>query len=152
MTEQPTILRLSRQVAEDHQQIDFFLGQIMGALHALDPDSRDVEPLRRLAAEIDSFRERLEEHFAREEREGLFQAVQDALPGATAAIHQLGSEHERLAGILQMARIHAQRGEPCEIGPLRADLDRFLEMIREHERKEEALLARALEEEARSAS
>jgi hypothetical protein len=52
--------------------------------------------------------------------------------------------------VLQMARIHAERGEPCEVSELQDDLRRFLETMRAHEKAEEALLERAVEEETRS--
>jgi hypothetical protein len=150
MTGQPTFQRLSRRTIEEHQQIGFFLDQLLGSLGALDPEGRDVEPLRRLAAQIDSLRERLEEHFHNEEHEGVFQAVLDILPDAGPAVHRLAAQHERMVEILQMARIHAQRGEPCEIAALRADLQTFLQTMRDHERHEETLLERALAEESRS--
>jgi len=150
MTGQPTFQQLSRRTIDDHQQIDFFLSQLVTTLDSLDEGSPDVEPLRRLAAQIDSLRERLEEHFNHEEHEGLFQAILDILPDAGPTIHRLASQHDRMVEVLQMARIHAERGEPCEIGELRADLKVFLDTMKDHERTEEALLDRAVREEIRS--
>lgn len=150
MTGPQTFQRLSRRAVEEHQQIDFFLKQLLSSLHALDADSSDVEPLRRLAAQIDGLRERLEEHFQHEEQDGLFQAILDLLPDTGPAIDGLASQHEHMIEVLQMARIHAERGEPCEVSELQDDLRRFLETMRAHEKAEEALLERAVEEEARS--
>jgi hypothetical protein len=150
MTGPQTFQRLSRRAVEEHQQIDFFLEQLMSSLQALDADSADVEPLRRLAAQIDGLRERLEEHFQHEEQDGLFQAILDLLPDAGPVINGLASQHERMIEVLQMARIHAERGEPCEVSELQTDLQRFLETMRAHEKSEEALLERAIEEETRS--
>jgi len=150
MTGHPTFQQLSRRTIDDHQQIDFFLSQLVSTLDSLDETAADTEPLRRLAARIDSLRERLEEHFHHEEHDGLFQAILDILPDAGPAIHRLASQHDRMVEILQMARIHAERGEPCDVGPLRADLKSFLQTMRDHERAEEALLDRAIEEETRS--
>jgi hemerythrin-like domain-containing protein len=150
MTGTPTFQRLSRRAVEEHQQIEFFLDQLLTSLDALDADAADVEPLRRLAAQIDSFRERLEEHFQHEEEDGLFQAVLDLLPDAGPVVDGLISQHERMIEVLQMARIHAERGEPCEANELRSDLQKFLETMRAHEKTEESLLERALEEETRS--
>jgi hemerythrin-like domain-containing protein len=150
MTGTPTFQRLSRRAIEEHQQIDFFLKQLMTSLKSLDAESEDVEPLRRLAAQIDSFRERLEEHFQHEEDDGLFQAILDLLPDSGPVIDGLVSQHERMIEVLQMARIHAERGEPCEVAELRTDLQRFLDTMRAHEKAEEALLERAVEEETRS--
>ena len=150
MTGTPTFQRLSSRAIEEHQQIDFFLKQLLSSLHALDADSDDVEPLRRLAAQIDGLRERLEEHFQHEEQDGLFQAILDLLPDAESMIDGLASQHEHMIEVLQMARIHAERGEPCEVAELQDDLQRFLETMRAHEKAEEALLERAIEEETRS--
>ena len=150
MTGPQTFQRLSRRAVEEHQQIDFFLKQLLSSLHALDADSADVEPLRRLAAQIDGLRERLEEHFQHEEQDGLFQAILDLLPDTESVIDGLASQHEHMIEVLQMARIHAERGEPCEVSELQDDLQRFLETMRAHEKAEEALLERAVEEEARS--
>jgi len=150
MTGPQAFQRLSRRAIEEHQQIDFFLKQLMSSLDALDADSEDIEPLRRLATQIDSLRERLEEHFQLEEQDGLFQAILDLLPDSGPVIDDLASQHERMIEVLQMARIHAEKGEPCEVSALQADLQRFLETMRAHEKAEEALLERAVEEETRS--
>jgi hypothetical protein len=150
MTGIPTFQRLSSRAIEEHQQIDFFLKQLMTSLESLDAESDDVEPLRRLAAQIDSFRERLEEHFQHEEEDGLFRAILDLLPDAGPVVDGLVSQHERMIEVLQMARIHAERGEPCEVADLRADLQKFLDTMRAHEKAEESLLERAVEEETRS--
>jgi hypothetical protein len=150
MTETPTFERLSRRAVEEHQQIDFFLDQLMTSLESLNAESEDVEPLRRLATQIDSFRERLEEHFQHEEEDGLFQAILDLLPDTGPVVDDLVAQHEWMIKVLQMARIHAERGEPCEASELRTDLRKFLETMRAHEKSEEVLLERAIEEEARS--
>ena len=150
MTEQRTFQRLTQRSVDEHRQIDFFLNQLLTTLDSLDADADDVEPLRRLAAQIDSLRERLEEHFQSEEHEGLFQAILDLLPDAHPAIHRLSAQHDRMIEILQMARIHAERGEPCEIEALRADLKTFLATMQDHERTEEELIKRAIQEEARA--
>lgn len=150
MNGSPTLRRLCRETLEEHRQIHFFLDQLKNALESLDTDSGEVEPLRRLAAQVESLRERLEEHFQSEQHDGLFQAILEVLPDARNEVHRLGKQHDRMVEVLEMARIHAQRGEPCEAGPLRTDLKSFLEMMREHEQDEESLLRRALEEEKRS--
>ncbi len=146
MTGSPTFQRLSRETLDEHKQIHFFLDQLKAALDALDVDSHDVEQLRRLAAQIESLREHLQEHFENEEKHGVYQAILDVMPDAGAEIHRFNTEHQRMIEILEMARIHAQRGEPCEVGPLKTDLGNFLDMMRRHERAEEALLQRAIAE------
>lgn len=149
MTRSPAFERLSQRTLEEHQHIHFHLEQLRQTLGQLDAAGDDVEPLRRLAAAVESFKERLQEHFDLEERGGVFQAILDALPDAGPAVHRLGAQHERMIEVLEMARIHAQRGEPCEAGPLKADLARFLDEVQLHERDEEALIRRALGAELR---
>jgi len=49
-----------------------------------------------------------------------------------------------------MARIHAQCGEAGEADALSVDLNRFLEMFRNHERSEDHLLQEAINREPES--
>ena len=152
MTGSPTFQRLSRETLDEHKQIHFFIDQLKSALDALDPNSTDVEPLRRLAAQIESCREHLREHFEREEKGGVYQAILEIMPDADPAIQRFITEHHRMIETLEMAGIHAERGEAIEAGPLKIDLENFLDMMREHEHAEEALLARVIEEENNSIS
>ena len=148
MTGSPTFQRISQETLEEHQQIHFYYDQLIAFLDELDEQSGEVEPLRQLAAQIASLRERLTEHFESEERGGLFQAVLEALPELGPEVHRLGAEHQRMIEILEMAQIHAERGEPCEIAGLRTDLSEFLETMREHELAEDRMLKRVLQTES----
>ena len=143
-----TYQQLTKETLEEHRQIHFFLDQIVAAVRALETD--EVEPMRRLAAQIDSFRERLVEHQQSEEQGGMYPAILELLPEARRELLGLRQQHQKMIEILEMARIHAQHGTPDEAPDLRTDLEHFLEMMRTHERDEEALLERALEQERRS--
>jgi hypothetical protein len=77
----------------------------------------------------------------------LFQAILDALPSRRVEIDRLRHQHNRMIEILEMARLHALRGEPSEADALRIDLEGFLETFRQHEREEEELLKLAIERE-----
>jgi hypothetical protein len=147
MSGSQTFQRLSEQSLEEHQQIHFYLDQLLRAMKGLDPGSVGEEPLRRLAVQIESLRERIDEHFQAEEHGGLFQAVLDAYPGAHAEVRRLTVQHGRAIEVLEMARIRARRCDPGEVTSLQQEVDRFLKMMRQHEREEEALLRRALQEE-----
>jgi hemerythrin-like domain-containing protein len=140
-----TFQRLSQQSLEEHQQIHFYLDQLTRALQAL-AEPADAEPIRRLAAQIESVRERIDEHFQLEEHGGLFQAVLDLLPGADPEVRRLTAQHVRIVHLLEAARIRARASNVGEVGALRDELDRFLQAMRQHEREEEALLRRALRE------
>jgi len=142
-----TFDRLTRKALEEHRQIHFYLDQIAQSLAGLKEDAADVEPMRRLAAEIQSLKERLLEHHTNEESGGLFQAILEVLPARRVEIDRLTNQHGKMIEILEMARIHAQRGEVGEAESLRVDLEGFLEMFRRHEQAEERLLAQAIGEE-----
>lgn len=135
---------LSQRTLDEHQRIHFYIERLSRALRSLPTEGTDVEPLRRLGAEIESLIERLDEHFSGEESGGLYQAVADALPESAAEVRHLCDQHARIREILEMAAIHAERGSAEDVAPLRDDLQGFLEIMSEHERREEDLLRRAL--------
>ena len=147
MSGSPTSRQLARAALDQHQQIHFYLDQVSQSLQGLRCGPSDVEPMRRLAAQIEGLTERLREHHQLEEKLGLFRAILEALPQARIEIGRLIKEHERMIEILEMARIHAQCGEPAEADSLCIDLDKFLEMFRKHERAEEKLIREAIDEE-----
>lgn len=147
MSVPPTAHQLAEDALEQHRQIHFYLDQLAATLGSLGRDGKDVEPMRRLAAQIEGFMERIVEHHQLEERGGLFRAILDTLPEARVEISRLVRQHERMTEILEMARIHAQRGEPSEAEGLRVDLEGFIEMFRQHERAEEKLIEEAIRRE-----
>lgn len=149
MSGSQTSQQLAREALEEHKLIHFYLDQISQSLEALTPDLADVEPMRRLAAQVEGLEERLKEHHQLEERRGLFRAIVDALPEARVEIVRLVKEHEKMIEILEMAKLHAQCGEPVEGAALRTDLEGFLDMFRRHEYDEERLIARAMARENR---
>ena len=144
MTGQQTFPGLTRHALEEHQQVHFYLDQLERGLKGIESEPAEVETLRRLAAQIEGLEERLREHFEGESG-GLFRAVQDILPDVRGELQRLSGQHAQLLEMLEMARTRAQWGEPSEAGVLKAELEAFLKAVREHERREEALLTRALE-------
>lgn len=137
---------LTREALEDHRQIHFYFDQIAHSLTALKQRPADVEPMRRLAAELEGLKERLAEHHLSEEDGGLFEAILDILPARRVEVDRLTNQHQKMIEILEMARIHAQRAELSEADSLREDLESFLEMFRRHEEAEEQLLSQAIAE------
>ena len=136
--------KLSEQALEDHGLIHFHLDQLERALTDLDPTSADEEALRTVAVRIDSFKERLDEHFGTEENGGLLQGIQDALPQTESDVRRIRTQHARLGEALEKARSISRRGLPAEASALKHELGRFLAMMREHEREEDALVKLAL--------
>lgn len=150
MSEQQTFQKITQATIEEHRQIEFYLDQVSVTLDGLREDGTDVEPMRRLAAQIEGLKERLTEHHQSEEEGGLFQAILDIMPDCRVEVSRLANQHEKIIEILELARIHALQGEPSEAGALREDLKSFLEMFREHESNEEQLFKRAMEREYRA--
>jgi len=147
MSSSQTYQKLTRENLEEHEQIHFYLDQILASVEALDATARTVEPMRRLAAQIQSLRERIVEHQQVEEQGRLYPSILEALPEARGELYRLRQQHQKMLEVLEMARIHAEFGQPSEVADLKVDLTSFLNIIREHERAEERLLERALGQE-----
>jgi len=145
MSGSQTFQRLTLATIEEHHQIYFFLDQVAQSLNGLRDGISDVEPMRRLAAQLQGLRERLLEHNHVEEQGGMFHAVLEALPSRRVEVDRLRNQHGRMIEILEMARIHAQRGDVTEADGLRVDLEAFLQMFRQHEDDEEELFRLALQ-------
>ena len=145
MTGSQTFQGLTPQALDEHRQIHFYFDQISQSLERLKNEGlSDVEPLRRLAAQLQGLKERLIEHHQSEEAGGLFQGILDVLPACRVEIDRLTNQHAKMIEILEMARIHANRGDISEADALRVDLQEFLEMFRRHEESEERLLKQAV--------
>jgi len=149
MSGSQTFQRITRQTIDEHRQIHFYLDQVALTLKSIGSGA-EVEPLRRLAAQIEGLKERLLEHHHFEERGGLFQAILEAMPDRRVEVSRLTLQHDKMIEILEMARIHAQCGAAAEAESLRTDLQGFLEMFRRHEQDEEQLLKLAMTREERS--
>ena len=144
MTGSQIFAKLSEAALEEHGLIHFHLDQLERALSDLDPANALPETLRTVAVRIDSFKERLDEHFGTEEDGGLLQGILEALPQTESDVRRIRTQHARLGEALERARAIARRGDPAEAPALKEELDRFLAMMREHEREEDALVKRAL--------
>jgi len=144
MSGSQTFERIGRAALDAHRQIHFYLDRISRSVELLQEGLTDVEPLRRLAAEIEGLKERLAEHIQAEESGGLYQAILDALPACRVEVDRLANQHGRMIEFLEMAQLHAQRGEVADADALRVDFQDFLAMFREHEQAEERLLVEAM--------
>ncbi len=149
MSGSQTFQRITRQTIDEHRQIHFYLDQVSLTLKSLGGGT-ELEPLRRLAAQIEGLKERLLEHHHAEEKGGLFQAILEAMPDCRVEVSRLTLQHDKMIEVLEMARIHAQCGGATEGTSLRTDLEGFLEMFRRHEQDEEQLLKLAMTREGRS--
>lgn len=136
--------KLGEQSLEEHGLIHFHLDQLERALKEFDPAEASDEALRTLAVRIDSFKERLDEHFGVEEEGGLLQGILEALPQAESDVRRIKTQHARVNEALDSARRLARSGDLEEAAALKDELTRVLTMMREHEREEDALVRRAL--------
>ena len=136
--------KLGEQSLEEHGLIHFHLDQLERALREFDPAEASDEALRTLAVRIDSFKERLDEHFGVEEEGGLLQGILEALPQAESDVRRIKTQHARVNEALDSARRLARSGDLEEAAALKDELTRVLTMMREHEREEDALVRRAL--------
>ena len=148
MSGSQTSQSITRETLEEHRQIHFYLDQISLTLEGMRAGLSDVEPMRRLAAQIEGLKERLVDHHRAEEQDGLFQVILELLPDRRVEISRLINQHEKMIEILEMARIHAQCGEPSEADALRVDMESVLDTFREHEREEDQLLQKAIDRES----
>ena len=144
MTGSQIFPKLSVQALEEHDLIHFHLDQLERALADLDPTDAQPEALRTVAVRIDSFKERLDEHFGTEEDGGMLQGILDALPQTESDVRRIRTQHARMGEALERARAIARRGDPADVPTLKEELARFLALVREHEREEDALVKRAL--------
>ena len=148
MTNEANILgSRTDETLEQHRQVHFYLDQLEVALDAM-KEVASVEPMRRLAAQIEGLKERFASHHKAEENEGLFQAILEVLPQRRVEISRLIHEHAKMIEVLEMGRIHAQNGRPEDAAELCADLYTFLAQFRDHERREELLLEEAIRRES----
>jgi iron-sulfur cluster repair protein YtfE (RIC family) len=145
MTGPQTFSKLSSESLDEHGLIHFHLDQLERASEQL-VVAADPEMVRTIAVRIDSFKERLDEHFATEENGGLLQGVQDALPQAESDVKRIRAEHGRMRDALERVRSIARRGEASDVSVLKTELARLIAMIREHEQEEDALVKRALKQ------
>src|SRR6185295_5919113 len=93
MSGSQTFQRITRQTIDEHRQIHFYLDQVSLTLKSLVSGS-EVEPLRRLAAQIEGLKERLLEHHHAEEKGGLFQAILEAMPDCRVEVSRLTLQHD----------------------------------------------------------
>ncbi len=144
MSETQTLLSLSREVRDEHRQIQSLLDDLSGELDKVSSAPSRAGQLRRLAEDVAALAETLRKHFEKEERGGLFEGILHVVPGAASELRHLGDQHVRLFELLDATRFQALCCESADIGPLRGDLEGFLAALRKHEDAEDALLDVAL--------
>jgi len=134
---------LDREALDQHRLIHFFLERLERSVESLDGEGGE-ERLRRLPAELDSFRHHLEEHNRAEVDGGLLQSALDALPDDEDEILHLSDQNDRLVDAVGIALLRSRESSIADVGELRAELLELVRRVRDHERCDEHLLERAL--------
>ena len=62
MSGTPSFQQLAQDALDEHHQVHFYLDQLSQTLTSLEDGISDIEPMRRLAAQIEGMKERLLEH------------------------------------------------------------------------------------------
>jgi hypothetical protein len=130
-------------VTTEHVQLRALRDEI-AALLAARPDRRWRKTL---AARLEELSGRLAGHFALEEKAGLFEDLEEALPEAGRECARLRADHPWLLAHLEDLRDRLRAPEPKGGSEaIKASLRTFLEELARHEERENALLTRAAED------
>jgi hypothetical protein len=133
-----------------------FLGEhraILAAVLSLKAHIRGPDParhdqwIRRLAADLEVLAGLLRPHFAREEEQGMFDAIVQAEPAAIKECARLRGQHgailEHLSAIAR--KLEASRHDPGSVEMLRRETRAMLADLARHEAAEDGLLVRVME-------
>jgi hypothetical protein len=141
MVRAPVRPRVARDVVGEHRALRTLLAEVEEAFAR--PLPRKASGPDVVAARLDTLRGRLGAHFEEEEREGLFEEIEERAPDQAPACSRLRAEHEGL-----MRRLDALRaGSPeARRGPTwTRDVRAFLLDLSGHEERETDLLTRTLD-------
>jgi len=117
------------------------LRETVQVLRSISKAVREKRPvsLEDVTARIAAFAERVHFHFAAEESPEYFGTLSTQSPSLEEAILRLRSEHRRMSELLSSLReFDDLSARAAEFGD---ELDRFLDLLAEHERREHELLS-----------
>lgn len=139
--------RRSADVLREHSALRARVATLDAHLAGPLTSTRRAPWMRRLASDLDKLAGRLRLHFRREEKAGLFDDIEAALPECAHACARLRSEHstllERLAAV--QAELTAPRPTVRSLQTLRRSVRALLADLAHHEETENALLLDAVE-------
>ena len=142
-------LDFAMRVASEHLSYRSLIEEIEGDLERVRAGGASTAGLLAL---LEGFQAQVRNHFALEERGGLFEVyrenARDFGKHAAAMLAQHGDFLARLALCLALARALEAAGGP-EFERLAAELRALFRDLREHERAEDELLARLVEQDIR---
>jgi hypothetical protein len=126
---------------------------IRAAVLALKARIRGPEPARRdhwarlLAEDLDLLAGLLRTHFAREEAEGMFEAILEAEPDAVGPCARLRDQHRSILHHLSaiLRKLDEPRQDTASVEALRRETRALLADLARHEAEEDALLVRVMQ-------
>jgi hypothetical protein len=129
------------EIARQHASFQHDLESLTAAVTAvIAPPGGDQRALLR---QVDSFHERLREHFQLEESGGYLTYVRKKRPGLTSFVDRLKGQHAEILSALASARPSPTSSPSRQV---RVSLMRALDLLRRHELEESELIQRALSE------
>jgi hemerythrin len=133
MTETMTLDQASRELALDHRR-----------LHVLIDRLGRAEDLAAMAGALAELHAALTRHFNQEEKPGgLYDALGVCVPRFRQSLAELVDDHFRLAGVARDLRERAAEAEGGEADAVRAGVARLVEMLADHERREQEMVEAA---------
>ena len=141
MANAPVRPRVTRNVVEEHRALRSLLAEVEGAFARPLPHAASGPDV--VAARLDTLRGPLGAYFEEEERERLFEEIEERAPDQAPVCARLRAEHRGL-----IRRLDALRAASPEArrGPTWArDVRLFLDDVSGHEERETDLLTRTLD-------
>jgi iron-sulfur cluster repair protein YtfE (RIC family) len=131
-------------IVEEHRRLHVCLEKVEAAL-SVAPEAAALAGLASALAELAPF---LCAHFAREEKEGLFDRVQEAWPHAAGACERLVGEHRTLLARLERLQDESGAGLATEkaFSTLMAGARALVKDLVRHEELENELIVGALDD------
>jgi hypothetical protein len=141
MANAPVGPRVTRNVVEEHRALRSLLAEVEGAFARPLPHAASGPDV--VAARLDTLRGPLGAHFEEEERERLFEEIEERAPDQAPVCARLRAEHRvliRRLDALREASPEARRGPTWT-----RDVRVFLDDVSGHEERETDLLTRTLD-------
>jgi hemerythrin-like domain-containing protein len=138
-----TNVSIASQLKKEHAYIHEITKKIEKLVAVIKPQRPALEWGSSLLENLSSLREHLEKHFEFEETGGFMEEVMKALPNISPQVESLRRDHQILTFEINDLYRRAER-LILDSGPtsreIGEDIKHFLHSLREHERKENALV------------
>jgi hemerythrin-like domain-containing protein len=142
----PDLASQADGIVEEHRRLHVHLEKVEAALPAAGPP--EAAAVARLASALAELAPFLRDHFAREEKEGLFERVQATWPHAAGACESLEGEHRTLLAGLERLQAESAAAPATEeaVSTLMAGARSLLKDLARHEEVENELIVGSLDD------